>query len=321
MDAFIKSPSPENQQLPGPIPTGSLWLDLSLGNGGLPRGKFVEIYGPATSGKSTLCQSIISEAQQLGLDCAYIDVDHTFDIAYAQRCGVNPETLYFSDPENAEQALDITHTLATSGAVSLIVVDSVSALITSAELKTPMGEITADTSQELLSATLRRLSATIRNNATTIIFTNQVNPTGGAIYHKLATNTARLALKLQSTIRLELAPAEPIPEENGEHTWLMRIKIVKNSPSPCLQSLELDIMYNDGIVKTGEIFDLGVQANIITVKVDQQGPTIRYKDTHLGANRREVQHFLELNPKVSKQIEWAIRHKEYPAVPLDGPES
>jgi recombination protein RecA len=290
------------------IPTGSLRLDIALGIGGIPRGHVVEIYGPDSSGKTTLCQHILAQAQKSGGSCAFIDADHSLDPVYAQHCGVDVNQLLIAEPANTEQALEIIETLAHTGALALIILDSFSALPSSAELHTRLGETTADTRQDSLSLTLQKLSPVLCRTHTTLLFTNRAGDTKGRIYHDLAAHPSRLALNLRAAQRLELCPLRLIREKNiviGSH---IQVKITKNSFAPCFQSIELDIIYGTGIQQAGEVFDLATELKLL----DRQGPVYFFGDLRLGTGRDSVVHFLEQNQAVSAEIEQVIRQKLLP---------
>lgn len=287
------------------IPTGSLRLDLALGTGGLPRGRFIEIFGPDASGKTTLCQHIIAEAQKMGESCAFIDVDHGMDTRYALRCGVDPDHLHYSEPMHAEQAMDIVTTLAHTDALAVIVIDSVSTLIPANDLQLNWKTTSRRYTDTLLSAALRNLNGIIRKNNTTIVFTRLAGPSKSAVYHRLAKNPARLALKLHSAIRLELRPLRQLCESRKVIGNRVQVRIQKNTFQPCSQSVELDIMYNDGIVNIGEVLVLGLKYNL----VKQRGSNYTFRNTLLGTGKEQARRFLELNPTVRNQIEQSIRQR------------
>jgi recombination protein RecA len=299
-----------NQTVREVISSGSLLLDLTLGIGGIPRGRFIEIFGPPASGKTTLCQHIIAEAQKQGSTCAFVDTDHTLDAQYARRCGVIPKQLYVSDPESAEQALEITQALARSGGLAVIALDSVSTLIPQVELSRQLSTRQEESSHRMLARALRILAPVIRKNNVSIILTHQSCRRKGAIYHKLADNTARLAIKLYSTIRLQLVPCKPILKNGQQIGQRVQINIVKNSLFPCLHSPELDIMYNAGIRKTCEVLDLGIRQAIVT----HQGVKYYFKGKHLGNGRKAAAEFLANHPEICLQIEQVIRRRFIPAM-------
>lgn len=288
------------------IPSGSLKLDLALGTGGIPAGSFVEFFGPQASGKTTLCLHTIAEAQKLGGICAYIDCDLSLEAHWSARCGVDIGQLIVSQPESAEQALAITESLVASNALAVIVVDSLSGLtpreVLEASLENPREISTAP----LLSLTIRRLSSVIQRSETAIIFTNPLPPRSqSAVYHNLRRDPARLALKLSAALRLELSIAAPIMEKDQVAGSRIQVKIVKNQKRPCFQFAELDIMYRDGILKTGDIFDLGSQLGLI----QKQGLAYAFSDVHLGPDRQTALDILKQNPALSARIEQSIREE------------
>ncbi|MBN1146514.1 MAG: DNA recombination/repair protein RecA [Anaerolineales bacterium] len=299
------------------IPSGSLRLDAALGIGGLARGQFVEISGGESSGKTTLCQHIIAEAQKLGGLCAFIDADHSLDPAYAASCGVDPEKLYLAEPQHAEQALDILETLAQAGEMAVIVLDSLTALTPRRELQISLGKGAADRSQELLARSLRRLSAVIRRKRAVLIFTSRVEQNISAAYHDLSANPDRLALKLHAGQRLALETVDFI-RENGEISGIqVQVRVIKNKFAPSLHTIKLDIMYNNGIRKAGEIFDLGLQSGVLE---NLEGACV-FQGTQLGAGRESVIHHLLQNPRLSANIEQVIRQRMFPmatSVPAKG---
>jgi recombination protein RecA len=291
------------------IPTGSLRLDLALGTGGLPGGHITEIFGPASSGKTTLCLHLLSEAQKLGGECAFIDIDGDLEPGYAQRCGVGPNQLYVTVPEHAEQALEIITTLACSGAMSLIVVDSISALISKGELNAPYGESRTDRSQDLISKALRRLRGPIRQNGTALVFTNRIKGVRRPIYHKLASNPARLALKLHSAVRLALEVKNLIQKEGSTAGQRITVEIRKNRFSPYHQPVELDIMYNDGIANTGDLLALGLQGGVI----QQNGERYTFQERLIGADQEGATQWLKGDAALRAAIEKSIRQRYFPA--------
>jgi recombination protein RecA len=291
------------------IPTGSLRLDLALGTGGLPRGRVTEIHGPEGCGKTTLCHHLIAEAQKLGGECAFIDVEGALDPGYARRCGVCTERLYVSQPDCAEQALEITETLTRSGSLALIVVDSIRALVSKYELDIPLGESWRDQSNEMLSKMLHRLRQTIHRNDLTLIFTNQLHSRRGPIYHKLASNPARLALKLHSAVSLSLQTQHWIYAGSEVVGQRIRVTVSKNRYAPYQHSAELDIMYSAGIVTTGELFDLGVQCGAI----QRQGGQYRFRNVPLGASQEAVTKRLQNDAHLRTAIGNVIRQRLLPA--------
>ncbi len=295
----------------GVISTGSLRLDWALGIGGLPRGDFIELRGPTGSGKTTLCQHAIAEAQKNGGVCAFIDADHTLDAAYAARCGVDTANLYLSEPQDASQALQIAERLAASGALTLIVIDSLNTLVTPQELTTPLSSIqpagktgpAADASQSLLSSSLRRLAPLIARNGATLIFTGREQTHSSAVYHGLANNLERLAIKLHAALCLALEPRGEI-HQAGQITGIhIQIRVIKSKFSHNLRVTNLDIMYNHGIDKISEIFDLGNELGLI----NKQKGFYTYQEQLLGRQRSQALEILDRSPSLAEQIEQVIR--------------
>ena len=290
------------------ISTGSLRLDIALGIGGAPRGHIIEISGPASSGKTTLCQHIIAEAQKSGGICAYIDADHSLDPRYAARCGVDVDRLYISEPEYAEQALQMAEILARSGALAVLAVDSVSALVPQSEIAGDSGESAAGLEDRLISQALRNLSTTGRKTNTAVILTTRTNLRKPPVYHNLADNPARLALKLYASLRLSLQPVRLI-RENGQITGnQVQIEVLKNKFATLFHTIELDIMYNEGISKSGELLDLGTQLLIIS----RLGSAYYYRGLPLGEGRETALCYLRQHASLSTKIERVIRQKLLP---------
>jgi recombination protein RecA len=292
------------------ISTGSLRLDIALGLGGLPCGSIVEIAGEQSAGKTSLCLSILAQAQQLGRQGAFIDVDHSLDALYATRCGVDPDRLLVSEPAHTDQALDTLETLAGSGEVAVIAVDSLTSLVSQEELQRPLGanpdpdQITAQDDARL-GLTLRRLSSILPRSRSIVLLIHLSAGRRGPVYRKLAKNPARLALQLHSGIRLEMQTLAEIRQQGQICGHKSRVKIVRNAYQPCQQWAELDIMYEQGIRKTGDVFDLGCQLGLI----DRQGHSYRFQDLYLGRNSQEVLDFLKTNPFTVTALEQIIRQR------------
>jgi recombination protein RecA len=287
------------------IPTGSLSLDIALGVGGVPRGRITEIYGPESSGKTTLCQHIIAEAQRTGGTAAFIDMEHALDPVYAARTGVDVENLLISQPDIGEQALEITETLVRSGAVDVIVIDSVAALVPRSEVEGDMGDPTMGVHARLMSQALRKLSGAINQTKTTVIFTNQLRQKIGVMFGNPETTTGGQALKFYSSVRLDVRRIQSIKvgaEVIGNRT---RVRVVKNKVAAPFRTAEFDIMYNEGISKVGDLLDLAVQFEII----DKRGSFYSYGDTRLGQGRENSKEFLRQNPDMALEIENYIRQQ------------
>jgi recombination protein RecA len=287
------------------ISTGSLRLDIALGMGGIPRGEFIEISGGVSSGKTTLCQHIIAEAQKMGDVCTWIDVDHSLDPDYALRCGINTELLYVCEPEKAEQALGILEILAGSGSMAVVVLDSITSLVSQDELRYTLIESPSALVDRLLSQTLRRLYQVVHNNGTIVIFTNQVKTRISNVYHNLAQNLAQLALRLHAGLSLELLSLRPIQKNGATVGNRIQVRVIKNQFTPCFQRTGFDIMYGKGIFRAGEIFDLGVQLRIIC----KQSAGYFFKDQKLGARQSEALIFFNQNTPIAEEIEKIIRLK------------
>jgi recombination protein RecA len=287
------------------IPTGSLSLDIALGVGGVPRGRITEIFGPESSGKTTICQHIVAEAQKMGGTCAYIDMEHALDPAYAAKCGVDVESLLISQPDMGEQALEITETLVRSGAVDVIVIDSVAALVPRAEVEGDMGDSPMGMQARLMSQALRKLSGAIKQTNTAVVFTNQLRQKIGVIFGSSETTTGGMALKFYASVRLDVRRIQSIklgPEIIGNRT---RVRVVKNKVAPPFRTAEFDIMYNEGISKAGDLVDLATQLEII----NKRGSFYSYGEMRLGQGRENAKDFLRQNPELSDEIELAIREQ------------
>jgi recombination protein RecA len=301
------------------IPTGSLSLDLALGVGGIPRGRITEIYGPEASGKTTLAQHIVAEAQKLGGTAAYIDMEHALDPAYAARCGVDVENLLISQPDTGEQALEITETLVRSGAVEVVVIDSVAALVPRSEIEGDMGDAQMGAMARLMSQALRKLSGAINQTKTAVIFTNQLRMKIGVMFGNPETTTGGNALKFYASVRLDCRRIQSIKvgaEIIGNRT---RVRVVKNKVAPPFRTAEFDIMYNEGISKVGDLIDLATQLGIL----DKRGAFFSYGDVRIGQGRENSKEYLRQNPDLADEIELAIRQQasgRQVALPLSGVE-
>jgi recombination protein RecA len=285
------------------IPTGSLSLDLALGVGGVPKGRIVEIYGPESSGKTTLCQHIVAECQKQGGTAAFIDVEHALDPSYAAKCGVNVGELYISQPDSGEQALEIAEALIRSSAIDIVVVDSVAALVPRAEIEGEMGDSHMGLQARLMSQALRKLTSAVSTSNCTLIFTNQLRQKIGIMFGNPETTTGGMALKFYASVRLDVRRIESIKSGTEVVGSRTRVTVKKNKVAPPFRQAEFDIMYNKGISQSGDILDLGVSMGII----DKRGAFFSYNDLRLGQGRENAKSFLELNPQTMAQIEAAIR--------------
>jgi recombination protein RecA len=287
------------------IPTGSLSLDIALGTGGIPRGRITEIYGPESSGKTTIAQHIVAEAQRLGGTCAFIDMEHALDPSYASRCGVDVDSLLISQPDMGEQALEITETLVRSGAIDIIVIDSVAALVPRAEIEGDMGDATMGMQARLMSQALRKLSGAIKQTNTSVVFTNQLRQKIGVMFGNPETTTGGMALKFYSSVRLDVRRIQSIKlgsEIIGNRT---RVRVVKNKVAPPFRTAEFDIMYNEGISKSGDVLDLAVELGLI----DKRGSFYSYGDIRLGQGRENAKEFLRENLDMMDEIDMSIRQQ------------
>ncbi|MBP2147335.1 recombination protein RecA [Xanthobacter flavus] len=285
------------------IPTGSLGLDIALGIGGLPKGRVVEIYGPESSGKTTLALHTIAESQKRGGTCAFIDAEHALDPIYARKLGVNLDDLLISQPDAGEQALEIADTLVRSGAVDVLVVDSVAALTPRAELDGEMGDNQPGLQARLMSQALRKLTASISKSNTMVIFINQIRMKIGVMYGSPETTTGGNALKFYASIRLDIRRIGAIKERDEVVGNQTRVKVVKNKLAPPFKQVEFDIMYGEGVSKTGELLDLGVKAGV----VEKSGAWFSHDSQRLGQGRENAKTFLKQNQEVAARIEAAIR--------------
>ncbi len=287
------------------IPTGSLALDLALGAGGIPRGRVTEIYGPEASGKTTLCQHIVAEAQRRGGIAAYIDMEHALDPAYAARCGVDIDNLYIAQPDTGEQALEIAESLVRSGAVDVIALDSVAALVPRAEIEGEMGDSHMGLQARLMSQALRKLSGAIKQSNTAMIFTNQLRMKIGVMFGNPETTTGGNALKFYASIRLDMRRTQSIKSGAEIVGNRVKVRVTKNKIAPPFREAEFDIMYNEGISKTGDILDIGAAMEIVT----KRGAFFSFNDTKLGQGRESAKEFLKSHPEVASEIEAVIRDK------------
>jgi recombination protein RecA len=285
------------------ISTGSLGLDIALGVGGLPRGRVVEIYGPESSGKTTLTLHVIAEAQKKGGVCAFVDAEHALDPIYARKLGVNLDDLLISQPDTGEQALEITDTLVRSGAVDVLVIDSVAALTPRAEIEGEMGDVQPGLQARLMSQALRKLTASISRSNTMVIFINQIRMKIGVMYGSPETTTGGHALKFYASVRLDIRRIGAIKDREEVTGNQTRVKVVKNKVAPPFKQVEFDIMYGGGISKVGELIDLGVKAGV----VEKSGAWFSYDSQRLGQGRENSKTFLSANPDLADKIEQAIR--------------
>lgn len=283
--------------------TGSLGLDIALGIGGLPKGRVIEIYGPESSGKTSLTLHVIAEAQKMGGTCAFIDAEHALDPGYARKLGVNIDELLISQPDTGEQALEIADTLVKSEGIDLLVIDSVAALVPRAELEGEMGDSLPGLQARLMSQALRKLTSSISKTNTMVIFINQLRMKIGVMFGSPETTTGGNALKFYSSVRLDIRRIGAIKDKENIIGNQTRVKVVKNKMAPPFKQVEFDIMYGEGISKIGEIIDLGVQADII----DKSGAWYAYKDEKIGQGRENTKQFLKDNPDMLAEIEAKIR--------------
>ena len=285
------------------VPTGSLGLDIALGVGGLPRGRIIEIYGPESSGKTTLALHTVAEAQKKGGICGFIDAEHALDPVYARKLGVDLENLLISQPDTGEQALEICDTLVRSGAIDVLVVDSVAALTPRAEIEGEMGDSLPGMQARLMSQALRKLTASISRSNTMVIFINQIRMKIGVMFGSPETTTGGNALKFYASVRLDIRRIGAVKDRDevvGNHT---RVKVVKNKVAPPFKQVEFDIMYGEGISKMGELVDLGAKAGV----VEKSGAWFSYDSQRLGQGRENAKAFLRQNPEIAQRIELAIR--------------
>jgi recombination protein RecA len=300
--SIMKLGSAERQQV-DTIPSGSIALDLALGVGGVPRGRITEIFGPESSGKTTLCQHVIAEAQKKGGVAAFIDVEHALDPGYARACGVNVDELLVSQPDTGEQALEITETLIRSGGIDCIVVDSVAALVPRAEIEGEMGDSFVGIQARLMSQALRKLTGAVSRSNTSLVFTNQLREKIGVMFGNPETTPGGRALKFYASVRLDIRRVETIKSGQDSIGNRVRVKVVKNKVAPPFRVAEFDVMYGEGISKEGGLLDVGVAMEV----VDKTGAWFTYADTRLGQGREASKDFLRQNPPIAAEIEGKIR--------------
>jgi len=283
--------------------TGSLGLDIALGIGGLPKGRIIEIYGPESSGKTTLTLHVVAEEQKKGGICAFVDAEHALDPSYARKLGVNLDDLLISQPDTGEQALEIVDTLVRSGAVSLVVIDSVAALTPKAEIEGDMGDATVGAQARLMSQAMRKLTASISRSNCMVVFINQIRMKIGVMFGSPETTTGGNALKFYASVRLDIRRIGSIKDRDEVVGNATRVKVVKNKVAPPFKQVEFDIMYGEGISKTGELIDLGVKAGV----VEKSGSWYSFGDERIGQGRENAKAFLRANPTVAAEIEERIR--------------
>jgi recombination protein RecA len=285
------------------VSTGSLGLDIALGVGGLPRGRIIEVYGPESSGKTTLALQTIAEAQKKGGVCGFIDAEHALDPTYARKLGVNLDDLLVSQPDNGEQALEIADTLVRSSSVDILVIDSVAALTPKAEIEGEMGESRPGLQARLMSQALRKLTGSISRTKTMVIFINQIRMKIGVMYGSPETTTGGNALKFYASVRLDIRRTSTLKDRDEPIGNQVRVKVVKNKVAPPFKQVEFDIMFGEGISKMGELIDLGVKANV----VEKSGAWFSYDSQRLGQGRENAKTFLKDNPEIAAEIEGRIR--------------
>jgi recombination protein RecA len=312
--SIMKLGSAQRQQVDF-IPTGSIALDLALGVGGIPRGRVTEIFGPESSGKTTICQHVIAEAQRNGGVAAFIDVEHALDPGYARACGVNVDELLVSQPDTGEQALEITETLIRSGGIDVVVVDSVAALVPRAEIEGEMGDSFVGIQARLMSQALRKLTGAVSRSNTSLIFTNQLREKIGVMFGNPETTPGGRALKFYASVRLDIRRIETIKSGTESIGNRVRVKVVKNKVAPPFRVAEFDVMYGEGVSKEGGLLDVGVAMNV----VDKTGAWFTYAETRLGQGREASKDFLRQNPAIATDIESKIRSKVTEvALPVEG---
>ena len=302
--AVMRMGDHERQAIPA-ISTGSLGLDIALGIGGLPKGRIVEIYGPESSGKTTLTLSVIAEAQKLGATCAFVDAEHALDPDYAGKLGVNVDDLLVSQPDTGEQALEITDMLVRSNAIDVIIVDSVAALVPKAEIEGEMGDMHVGLQARLMSQALRKITGNIKNANCLVIFINQIRMKIGVMFGSPETTTGGNALKFYASVRLDIRRTGAVKEGEEVVGSETRVKIVKNKVAPPFRQAEFQILYGKGIYRNGEIIDLGVQQGLI----EKSGAWYSYKGNKIGQGKANAAKYLEDNQEVAREIEGLIREK------------
>ena len=287
------------------ISTGSLGLDIALGVGGIPKGRVIEIYGPESSGKTTLTLHCIAECQKQGGTCAFVDAEHALDPAYAKKLGVNVDELLISQPDSGEQALEIADTLVRSGAIDMVIIDSVAALVPKAELEGEMGEATMGAQARLMSQALRKLTGTISRTQCTVIFINQIRQKIGVMFGNPETTTGGNALKFYASVRMDIRRIGALKDKDEVVGNLTRVKVVKNKVSPPFKTVDFDILYGQGISKEGELIDMGIKAGV----VEKSGSWFNYGDQRIGQGKENARQYLKDNLKVAAEIEKKIRAK------------
>jgi len=285
------------------IPTGSISLDIALGIGGIPRGRVTEIYGPEASGKTTLAQHIVAEAQKMGGVAAFIDMEHALDPTYARMCGVDIDNLYIAQPDTGEQALEIAEALIRSGAVDVVIIDSVAALVPRAEIEGDMGDAHMGLQARLMSQALRKLSGAIKQSNTSMIFTNQLRMKIGVLFGNPETTSGGRALKFYSSVRLDMRRIQSIKQAGEIIGSRTRVRVVKNKVAPPFKKAEFDIMYNEGISWVGDVLDLATEMELVT----KRGSYYSYGETRLGQGRENAKEFFRNNPELTLEIENKVR--------------
>ena len=312
--SIMKLGSAERQQVDF-IPTGSIALDLALGVGGIPRGRVTEVFGPESSGKTTLCQHVIAEAQRRGGVAAFIDVEHALDPGYARACGVNVDELLVSQPDTGEQALEITETLIRSGGIDIVVVDSVAALVPRAEIEGEMGDSFVGIQARLMSQALRKLTGAVSRSNTSLVFTNQLREKIGVMFGNPEVTPGGRALKFYATVRLDIRRVETIKNGTESIGNRVRVKVVKNKVAPPFRVAEFDVMYGEGISREGGLLDVGVAMDVVT----KTGAWFTFGETRLGQGREAAKGFLRDNPVTGAEIEARIRAGMASAsIPVEG---